>query len=129
LIVLDASVLIAHLDSDDSHHKRATDLLLDLAESQLAASVVTIAEAMVGPARSGKLRQAEAAIKLLEITPVALAADQAEALARLRTTTALKLPDCCVLLAAKSTGSGVLAFDKRLANAAKKLGLSERTTW
>ena len=30
MIILDASVLIAHLEGSDSHHDRATDILLPL---------------------------------------------------------------------------------------------------
>lgn len=44
-------------------------------------------------------------------------------LAELRASTGLKLPDCCVLLVARSAGLPVATFDARLADAAKSLGL------
>ncbi|MFZ5870254.1 MAG: hypothetical protein ACOYXW_06995 [Actinomycetota bacterium] len=43
LIVLDASVLIAHFDSTDAHHERARTLLLGIVDEQLAASHPTLA--------------------------------------------------------------------------------------
>ena len=39
-------------------------------------------------------------------------------LARLRTATGLKMPDCCVLLAAESTNARLATFDNRLRKAA-----------
>ena len=51
MIVLDASVLIAHLDSTDAHHDAARRVLHSAAGQDLAASVLTVAEVMVGPAR------------------------------------------------------------------------------
>lgn len=50
MIVLDANVLIAHLDYTDALHERATDLLLDLADRQLGASPMTLADVLMGPA-------------------------------------------------------------------------------
>ncbi|MGC8472970.1 MAG: type II toxin-antitoxin system VapC family toxin, partial [Candidatus Dormibacteria bacterium] len=58
MIVLDANVLIAHLDEEDSHHERASALLADVAADSLCASALTVAEVLVGPARSGHLDRA-----------------------------------------------------------------------
>jgi predicted nucleic acid-binding protein len=46
-----ASVLIGFLDGDDAHHARATALLLSHLDEELAASVVTLAEVLVGSLR------------------------------------------------------------------------------
>jgi len=43
VIVLDANVLIAHLDRRDEHHARATELLLEVADQQFGASSITVA--------------------------------------------------------------------------------------
>jgi predicted nucleic acid-binding protein len=124
VIVLDASVLIAHLESTDSHHERATQLLLDSAEQPLGASPLTLAEVLVGPARADKLGLAEATLRELEVTTIPLAQDALARLARMRALTRLRLPDCCVLLAAESVGGAVATFDDRLASSAVEIGLA-----
>lgn len=124
-VVLDASVLIAHLDGHDLHHERAAELLLSSVGSSFAASVVTIAEVLVGPARAGLLERAQGAIDALGIVAVGLHDDSPVHLATLRAETGLKMPDCCVLLAARSAGaSAVLTFDVRLAMAARATGFA-----
>jgi predicted nucleic acid-binding protein len=124
LIVLDASVLIAHLEANDAHHQRATALLLAAADEPLAASPLTLAEVLVGPAQTGNLRTAQRALDELEIRAVPLEDDAPERLAMLRATYRLRLPDCCVLLAAESARARVATFDDRLSEAATQLGLS-----
>jgi predicted nucleic acid-binding protein len=121
VIVLDASVLIAHLDARDVHHDAATAQLLDAANQQFGASSITLAEVLVAPARAGRLADAQAALRALGVTELMLPGDAAERLATLRAETELKLPDCCVLLAAEDTGATVLTFDDRLAGEAKRL--------
>ena len=123
MIVVDASVLIAHLDDRDALHVQAVDALLAVAEQPLGCSPITLAEVLVRPARAGRLDDARAAIATLEVAEIALAADAASRLASLHAETSLKLPDCCVLLAALQVGGGrVLTFDDRLARAAAELG-------
>lgn len=51
MIVLDASVLIAYLDSEDAHHTRAETLLAKEIDDDFAASSLTVAEVLVMPAR------------------------------------------------------------------------------
>jgi predicted nucleic acid-binding protein len=115
VIVLDASVLIAHLDARDAHHADATELLLDVARERLGASVITIAEVLVGPARAGKAEDAESALQELGVEQVALDAGAAAELAGLRASTGLKLPDCCVLMAARAVEAAAVAtFDDAL---------------
>ena len=114
MIVVDASVLIAHLDERDALHEQAVERLLAAAGETLGASTLTLAEVFVGPARRGRLGDARAAITALEVEEIPLASGAAGDLATLRAETGLKLPDCCVLLAARETGaSGVLTFDER----------------
>ena len=121
MIVVDASVLIAHLDQDDALHERALAALLATAEQPLGCSPITLAEVMVGPARAGRLGDARAAVVQLGVGEIPLGDDAAARLAGLRAETALKLPDCCVLLAAEDAPAGaVLTFDDRLAGAAER---------
>lgn len=123
MIVLDASVLIAHLDADDANHERATELLLECAVEPLAASRLTLAEVLVGPARVGALDQATSALRELDVTGIGLEPDAPVRLAVLRAESGLKLPDCCVLLAAEQVGAAVASFDGRLLAAARRRGL------
>jgi predicted nucleic acid-binding protein len=126
VIVLDASVLIAHLGATDALHDRAVELLVDAADEDLGASPLTLAEVYVGPARAGKLARAQKAIRDLGVAVVPLGDDAPERLAALRSTIGLRLPDCCVLYAAESTTAEIATFDDRLGSAAKGLGLTAR---
>ena len=124
MIVADASVLIAHLDRNDPHHERAVRLLSQVAEWPLAASPITVAEVLVQPARVDRLGEARAALSSLAVTEIPLAADAADRLAALRADTGLKLPDCCVLLAARDApAEAVISFDERLLGVARGMGL------
>lgn len=123
MIALDASVLIAHFNPADVHHAEARAVLQSGADEQLVASAVTIAEILVAPARAGSLEQAETAIRRLEIGTIGLDHHAPARLAELRVHTGLKLPDCCVLLAAEAAEASVVAsFDQRLASSAQALG-------
>ena len=127
MIVVDASVLVAHLDENDAHHDAATRLLLDAADVELGASPITVAEILVGPARIDRLSEAQAILGALGLRQVALNADAALRLAMLRAQTGLKLPDCCVLLAAHDAPAQTIAtFDERLAKVARRVGLEVR---
>jgi predicted nucleic acid-binding protein len=119
LIVVDASVLIAHLDERDALHEQAVERLLAAADEPLGCGTLTLAEVFVGPARRGRLDDAIAAIAALEVQEIPLGTGAAGDLATLRAETGLKLPDCCVLLAARDADAGdIVTFDERLARAA-----------
>ena len=123
MIVLDASVLIAHLDGNDAHHEKAGRLLRESEGEALAASTITLAEALVAGARTGQLRELREAIERLGVTELLTGSDAHVRLAELRAQTGHKLPDCCVLLAAKEIGGVVASFDSALIEAAKNLKL------
>lgn len=124
MIILDASVLIGHLDGRDLHHERARELLTAHAGTPFGASTVSLAETLVGPARSGKLELARDALGRLAIEELAFGEDVPARLASLRAETGLKLPDCCVLLAAQDRDGAVASFDAELARNARDLGLA-----
>lgn len=123
MIVLDANVLIAHLDRQDAHHGAATARLLEVADQPFGASALTLAEVLVAPTRAGSLSAAQAALRTLEVSELPLPPNASERLAALRVDTSLKLPDCCVLLAAEASLGSVLTFDDRLAREAARRGL------
>ncbi len=124
MIVLDASVLIAHLDERDAHHLLATERLLGAADEPFGASPITLAEILVAPTRAGRQADAHAALQILAVAEIPLPLNAAPRLAALRVETSLKLPDCCVLLAGQESAGSVLTFDERLAREAARLGLS-----
>jgi predicted nucleic acid-binding protein len=123
VIVLDASVLIGHLDGNDLHHERARGLLEASGASPLGASPISLAETLVAPARAGQLDAARDALERIGITELGLRADAPARLAQLRAQTGRKLPDCCVLLAAQDHEGAVASFDADLIRAARALGL------
>jgi predicted nucleic acid-binding protein len=123
VIVLDANVLIAYLDAEDAHHDAAHDLLLAVADDALSMSTLTLAEVLVGPARAGRLAVVRGVVRDLELNEVVLEAGSAERLAVLRAETGLRMPDCCILLAA-GDGDTVATFDDRLAATARDRGLT-----
>ena len=120
--MLDASVLLAHFDDTDLHAEDARTILE--AADQLAASTITLAEALVGAAAAGRLDEQLQAIAALEIAEVPLERGAAAALARLRVESGLRMPDCCVLYAAEARRADALATrDHRLQRAASARGL------
>lgn len=123
MIVLDASVLIGHLDARDGHHEKATALLEASDGEPLGASTITLAETLVAPARAKRLEEAKAALQRLGVEKLGLGEDAPVRLAELRAETGRKLPDCCVLAAARQHDGSVASFDADLRKAARKLGL------
>ena len=125
MIALDASALIAQFESRDRHHLAAVALLEEHVAAELVSSTVSLSEMLVSYARAGRMAEGEGRLRRLGIVEVPLGPSAASRLADLRAATRLKLPDCCVLLAAQDAGAGTIAtFDDRLADAARTLGLA-----
>jgi predicted nucleic acid-binding protein len=118
VIVLDASVLIAFLDGDDNHHAAAEQLLTHAVDEDLAVNSLTLAEVLVAPVRDGRLQPVLAALEALEVQELPFPIDTALRLAQLRAATGLRMPDCCVILAAEDVAATVASFDERLAQTA-----------
>jgi predicted nucleic acid-binding protein len=123
MIVLDASVLIAHLDGNDSQHAKARAIFGDNSATPFGASEISLAEALVVPTRAGKLETAQWGLDRLGVSSLQLGSDTPARLAQLRAETNRKLPDCCVLLAAQEHGGAVASFDSDLVRTAQGLGL------
>jgi predicted nucleic acid-binding protein len=124
VIVLDASVLIAFLAGDDVHHAAAERFLADAIDDELAVNPLTLAEIFVAPVRDGHLEAVVAALAALEVHELPFPDETSVGLARLRAETGLRLPDCCVVLAAEAQGASIATFDGRLAKQAEKRGIS-----
>lgn len=128
---VDAGVIIAFLDGDDSHHdvaRAALSTAIAKAE-RLAMAASALAECLVGPARRGP-KTVELVKTLIERLPVAVVdldeeiATQAAVLrARHRS---LNLPDALVIATAEHSGADhLITTDRRWPTAkAMKLALS-----
>ena len=126
MIVLDASVLIAHLNPADAHHVDATGMLLIAPPGSLLVHSMTLAEVLVGGAGIGRGAQMQADLLATGIQITPHGQDKPLRLAELRARTGLKLPDCCVLDAAISNNASLATFDQALAAAAVRHGISVR---
>ena len=124
MIVLDASVVIAHLAAADAHHARATTFFRERADAEFVVHTLTLTEILVGPVRVGRALDATRALASLGIDEWSPPAGTAVRLAQLRVESGLKLPDCCVLDVAIETESALATFDERLASAAREAGLT-----
>lgn len=125
MIVLDAGVLVAYLEGEHGHHEAAEALLAREIDDDFGADPLTLAEVLVVPARDDRLEEVRLTLRELEEIP--FPGDTAVELARLRSETGLKMPDCCILLAAEHVGARLASFDDGLRKAAAKRGLQTVT--
>ncbi|GAB3269999.1 type II toxin-antitoxin system VapC family toxin [Arthrobacter pigmenti] len=123
MIVLDASVLIAHLNPHDMHHSAATQILLDASPGTLLVHTITLSEVLVGGARIVRGEQMYADLLSIGIQLTEHDEQEPLRLAELRAISRLKLPDCCVLDAAVSNKAPLATFDDALAAAAAQRGI------
>lgn len=122
VVVLDASALIALVDSRDTHHHWALDMFRDTASFELQMSSLTQAEAMVHPARAGQLQKFQKMIKSLGVEITSIESSDSASLANLMAKTSLKMPDVAVLSQAIKVNGTIFTSDQKLAQAAKSLG-------
>jgi predicted nucleic acid-binding protein len=115
LIVLDASVAIAALATNDAHHDAAVAALTGACDDELVIAATTRAEILVGPARAGAEARAAAEdfVDGCETVPVSAAiADDAAALKAHNR--GLSLPDAIALVVAEMIDAdAVWTFDRR----------------
>lgn len=124
MIVLDASVLIGYLDAGDAHHDRATTLLTAVIEDDFAVNLLTLAEILVVPTRTGQRDIVLAMLTDLAVETLQFSQGSAVKLAQLRAETGLKMPDCCVLLSALDQKARLASFDDWLVKAALARGVA-----
>ncbi len=123
MIVLHASVLIGYLDAGDAHHERATALLTREIDDDFAVNLLTLAEILVAPTRTGQRDTVLGILNDLGVETLQFPAGAAVTLAQLRAETMLKMPDCCVLISARDRQARLASFDERVVKAARALGL------
>jgi predicted nucleic acid-binding protein len=98
LIVLDASVVIAHLDASDALHAAAVAALREHVEDDLHLPASAYAEALVAPARTRRLEEGRRTIAALGVRLVPIGPEVAERAAAVRAAEpTLRLPDALVL--------------------------------
>lgn len=115
LIVLDASVVIAHLDPADAHHAAARAALRAHEADDLRLPASAYAEALVEPAGKGRAAPARDAIRrlVLHIEPIGEAIAERAAALRAEHPT-LRLPDALVVACGQAIGAeAVLTADRR----------------
>jgi predicted nucleic acid-binding protein len=116
-LILDASVLIALLDTADAHHTRAVEEVddADRQGSTLIVPASAYSKALVAFARAERIGDAREAIAAMGITVAPLDAAISEAAAVLRAAhDRLRLPDAIVLATAVNLHARLLSYDKRL---------------
>lgn len=124
MIVLDANVLIAFLDARDAHHSLARLVLEEYASEGYAASALTVAEALVHPAKQGLQDRGSAALSDIGLKILPLSGEDATSLARVRARYRVRMPDAVALHAALTIRSPIATFDAGLAAAAREAGVT-----
>ena len=124
MIAFDASVLIAHLNPADPHHRAATEVLLAGTPGEMVVHTITMAEVLVGGVRVGQGASMRDDIHAAGIAVAAHDDGEPIRLAELRASTGLKLPDCCVLEVAIRHQASLATFDDGLATEAAQRGVS-----
>jgi predicted nucleic acid-binding protein len=120
---MDASVLIAHLNPADPHHRAATEVLLAGTPGQMLVHTITLAEVLVGGVRIGRGASMHDDLRAAGISIAPHDDGEPLRLAELRAGSGLKLPDCCVLDVAIRHQASLATFDAALAAEAAKRGV------
>jgi predicted nucleic acid-binding protein len=116
-LILDASVLIALLDTADAHHERSIKDVeaADRDGRRLLLPASAHSEALVAFARAGRIDDARQAIASMGIAVAPLSETIAERAAELRAQhNRLRLPDAIVLATAQERRGELLSYDRRL---------------
>jgi predicted nucleic acid-binding protein len=124
VIVLDAGVVISHLQQEDPFHDAATGFLEEHEEFDWAVSAMTLAECLVQAVRAGRGMQMLHKIERLAILQLDLSASDALTLADTRSTTGLRMPDAIVVHTAQRHGAELATTDRSVARAAEQRGVT-----
>lgn len=120
-LALDAGALIGLLDPRDPHH-RAVAAVFE-GESRFLVHPINIAEALVNPDGEDRALDAYEDLVRLGVRPAVLGSNEALILAQVRRKHRLRMPDACALAVAIHEDIPLVTFDKRLAAAARRVGL------
>ncbi|MBA2460821.1 MAG: type II toxin-antitoxin system VapC family toxin [Actinobacteria bacterium] len=114
-VIIDAGLVIGHLNSADAHHVAARTALRAYKDDVLVLPASAYAEVMSGPVLRGTDDVARAAISALAVAVGPIDEASAEAAAALRAVhRSLRLPDALVLGHAEAIGADVvLTTDRR----------------
>lgn len=121
-LILDASVLIGLLETEDRHHDRAVDEVdkADRADHRLLAPSSAYSEALIAFARAGRVNDAREAIAGMGIAVVPRTAVIAKRAAELRARDdSLRPPGALVFATAHEHGGVLLTYDERLSRTAR----------
>lgn len=124
MIVLDAGVLIAHLDRSDPFHRATSGFLEDNEEFEFAANALTVAESLVHPTVAGQAAEFDATLERLRLLRFDIVADDVRAVAEVRAATRLRMPDALVLFTAERHGAEIATTDQGLGRAAQGRGVA-----
>ena len=127
MIVMDASVLIAHLNPADPHHEAATAILLAGSPGQMLVHTIALAEVLFGGVRVGHGASMRDDLRAAGIVVAPHDDGEPLRLAELRASSGLKLPECCVLDVAIHHQASLATFDDALAAAACARGVPVQT--
>lgn len=120
MITLDASLLIAHLNPRDQHHRAATEFLRDSAGEELVIHSLNLAEVLVGGVRAGRGQEMLTDLEAMGVGVAPRQDGEPLRLANLRAGSGLKLPGCCALDTALTTGSTLATVDDGLGKVARR---------
>ena len=120
MITLDASLLIAHFYPRDPHHRTATEFLTASAADGFLIHSLNLAEVLVGGIKVGRAQEMVSDLSAIGVTVADRSDGEPLRLAKLRVSSKLKLPDCCVLDTAMISASPLATFDHTLAKAAQQ---------
>lgn len=124
MLVADANIVIAASNPAHVHHAEATAIVLDHGRDGIVLHSLTMAEVLVGPARGGDQAVARQQLEAAGFRPSPTGDPAPEDLALVRATTALKMPDACVLATAEHLRADLATFDTRLAREAHARGVT-----
>ncbi len=119
MIVLDACLIIALLNSAERGHDTARRLIAEA--DDFLVHPVNLAEVLVLAERHGMGAALVDDLAGLGIRSASIDDQEPLRLARLRVATGLKLPDCCALGLAQACGAPLATFDAALIRAARAL--------
>lgn len=125
VVVIDASVVIAHLEPGDALHERAQRALDDHAGDDLVLPASAYAEALVRPVAAGRLADARAAIDALELRVAPIERSIAERAAALSAGAIdVRLPDALVIATADALDAArLLTGDARWARISDRVSV------
>jgi predicted nucleic acid-binding protein len=108
VVVVDSGVVIGLLDGSDAHHSAARGALADHRDDDLRIPSSAYAEAIVRPAREGRIDEVRRDLHALGLAVDAIPEPSAAAAARLRARHGLRLPDALVLGHAEAIDADVI---------------------